>query len=366
MPSQNQSEGLSDIHSTKSGDENMKNTEDKRSHEEYLVSVLDNHLKGFEDIFENIQSRIDELVEEYPNSEAIHNKVNEWVSLMEKLNHQAKKHKKVNIDSNTMETPSRFLNLSQNEDTENQIISTPLIIKRNDDDDAKRNEDNTAVVQSSNPEKNSNNDPASILQTHMEKPSMEQSSFSEETPSLMLEMIKRTDEEEKKSNQKKIQDNEVPSFDLKISQLSSNVDESEVEVDATPHAAQTEIQAESENRSIEKDVQITGIQTMFEKIEEQDNTEKQISDLIQNTSFLNPQEDPYKTPAKSVHQEQTTTDISKTEEIITKMVRPDREKNIPEVFCSPYYLRQVAMKEARTAHENNISGYAFHVEGEMM
>ncbi|KAJ0716262.1 hypothetical protein HanPI659440_Chr13g0510711 [Helianthus annuus] len=364
MPSQNQSEGLSDIHSTKSGDENMKNIEDKKSHE-YLVTVLDDHLKGFEEIFENIQSRIDEIVEEYPNSEALHNKVNECVSLIEKLNHQAKKHKKVNIDSTMMETPSRFLNLSQNEDTKNQIISTPLIIKR-DDDDAKRNEDNTAVVQSSNPEKISNNDPASILQTHIEKPSMEQSSFSEETPSLMLEMIKKTDEEEKKSNQKKIQDNEVPSFDLKISQLSSNVDENEVEVDATPHAAQTEIQAESENRSIEKDVQITGIQTMFDRIEEQDNTEKQISDLIQNTSFLNPQEDPYKTPAKSVHQEQPTTDISKTEEIITRMVRPDREKNLPEVFCSPYYLRQVAMKEARTAHENNISGYAFHAEGEMM
>ncbi|XP_035842079.1 uncharacterized protein DDB_G0283697-like [Helianthus annuus] len=87
MPSQNQSEGLSDIHSTKSGDENMKNIEDKRSHEEYLVTVLDDHLKGFEDIVENIQSRIDEIVEEYPNSEALHNKVNEWVSLMEKLNH---------------------------------------------------------------------------------------------------------------------------------------------------------------------------------------------------------------------------------------------------------------------------------------
>ncbi|XP_022008051.1 myosin heavy chain, clone 203-like [Helianthus annuus] len=54
MPSQNQSEGLSDIHSTKSGDENMKNIEDKRSHEEYLVTVLDDYLKGFEDIFENI------------------------------------------------------------------------------------------------------------------------------------------------------------------------------------------------------------------------------------------------------------------------------------------------------------------------
>ena len=181
----------------------------------------------------------------------------------------------------------------------------------------------------------------------------------------MLEIIKKTDEEEKKSNLKKFNDDEVPSFDLKISQLSSNVDENEVEVDATRHAAQTEIQTESENKIIEKEVQITGIQTTFYRIEEQ-HTEKEISDLIQNTSFLNPQEDPYKTPAKSVHQEQTTTDISKTEEIITKMVRPDREKNIPEVFCSPYYLRQVAMKEARTAHENNISGYAFHAEGEMM
>ncbi|XP_022007191.1 uncharacterized protein LOC110906354 [Helianthus annuus] len=185
IPSQNQSEGLSDIHSTKSGDENMKNIEDKKSHEEYLVNVLNDHLKGFEEIFENIQSRIDEIVEKYPNSEALHNKINEWVPLIEKFNHQAKKHKKVNIDSTMMETPSRFLNLSQNEDTENQIISTPLIIKRNDDD-AKRNEDNTAVVQSPNPEKISDNDPASILQTHIEKPSMEQSSFSEETPSLML------------------------------------------------------------------------------------------------------------------------------------------------------------------------------------
>ena len=201
MPSQNQSEGLSDIHSTKSGDENMKNIKDKKSHEEYLVNVLDDHLKGFEEIFENIQSRIDEIVEEYPNSEALHIKVNEWVSLMEKLNHQAKKHKKVNIDSTMMETPSRFLNLSQNEDTENQIISTPLIVKRNDDA-TKRNEDKTAVVQSTNPEKISDNDPASILQTHIEKPSMEQSSFSEETPSLMLEIIKKTDEEEKKSNKK--------------------------------------------------------------------------------------------------------------------------------------------------------------------
>ncbi|XP_035832787.1 uncharacterized protein LOC118481691 [Helianthus annuus] len=215
MQSQNQSEGLPDIHSTKSGDENMKNIEDKRSHEEYLVSVLDDHLKGFEDIFENIQSRIDELVEEYPNSEALHNKVNEWVSLMEKLNHQAKKHKKVNIDSNMMETPSRFLNLSQNEDTENQIISTPLVIKRNDDDDAKCNEDNIVVVQSSSPEKNSNNDPASILQTHMEKPSLEQSSFSEETPSVMLEMIKRTDEEEKKSNQRKFRIMRDTLFEIK-------------------------------------------------------------------------------------------------------------------------------------------------------
>ncbi|XP_022031801.2 uncharacterized protein LOC110932856 [Helianthus annuus] len=292
MPSQNQSEGLSDIHSTKSGDENMKNIEDKKSHEEYLVTALDDHFKGFEEIFESIQSCIDEIVEEYPNSEAVHNKVNEWASLIEKFNHQAKKHKKVNIDSTLMETPSRFLNLSQNEDTENQIISTPLIVKRNDDD-TKRNEDNTTLFQSSNPEKISENEPASILQTHIEKPSMVQSSFSEETPSLMLEIIKKTDEEEKKSNKKKIEDDEVPSFDLKISQLSSNVDENEVEVDATRHAAQTEIQAESENKKIEKEVQITGIQTMFDRIEEQD-TEKEINDLIQNTSFLNPQEDPYK------------------------------------------------------------------------
>ncbi|KAJ0490978.1 hypothetical protein HanHA300_Chr12g0461711 [Helianthus annuus] len=135
MPSQNQSEGLSDIHSTKTGDENMKNIEDKKSNEEYLVNVLDDHIKGFEEIFEKIQSRVDEIVEEYPNSEALHNKVNEWVSLIEKLNHQVKKHKKVDIDSTMIETPSRFLNLSQNEDTENQIISTPLIIQRNDDDE---------------------------------------------------------------------------------------------------------------------------------------------------------------------------------------------------------------------------------------
>ncbi|KAJ0468125.1 putative Ulp1 protease family catalytic domain, papain-like cysteine peptidase superfamily [Helianthus annuus] len=364
IPSQNQSEGLSDIHSTKSGDENMKNIKDKKSHEEYLVTALDQHFKGIEEVFESIQSRIDEIVEENPTSEALHNKVNEWVSLIEKFHHQAKKHQKVNIDSTMIETPSRFLNLSQNEDTENQIISTPLIVKRNDDD-TKHNEDSSPLVQSSNPETISENEPASVLQTHIEKPSMVQSSFSEETPSLMLEIIKKTDEEEKKSNLKKFNDDEVPSFDLKISQLPSNVDENEVEVDATGHGEQTEIQAESEKKTIEQDVQITGIQTMFDRIEEQD-TEKEISDLLQNTSFLHPQEDQYKTPAKSVHQEQPTTDISKTEEIITKMVRPDREKNVPEVFCSPYYLRQVAMKESRTAHENNISGYAFHAKGEMM
>ncbi|XP_021991760.1 FK506-binding protein 5-like [Helianthus annuus] len=274
MPSQIQSEGLSDIHSTKSGDENMKNIEGKKSNEEYVVSALDYHFKGFEEVFESIESRIDEIIEEYPNSEVVHNKVSEWASLIEKFNNQAKKHKKVNVDSTLIETPSRFLNLSQNEDTENQIISTPLIVKRNDDA-TKRNEDNTAVVQPSNPEKKIiENEPTSSLQTHIENPSLVQSSFSEETPSLMLEIIKKTDEEEKNQIKKKIQNDEVPSFDLKISQLSSNVDENEVEVDTTRHAPQTEIQTESENKTIEKEVQITGIETMFERIEEQ-KTEKE-------------------------------------------------------------------------------------------
>ncbi|MFS7910710.1 hypothetical protein Hanom_Chr02g00109401 [Helianthus anomalus] len=152
IPSHNQSEGLSDIHSTKSGNENMKNIEGKKSNEEYVVTALDYHFKGFEEVFESIQSRIDEIIAEYPNSGIVHNKVNEWASLIEKCNDQAKKHKKVSIDSTMIETPSRFLNLSQNEDTENQIISSPLIVKRNEEA-TQHNEDNIIVVQSSNPEK---------------------------------------------------------------------------------------------------------------------------------------------------------------------------------------------------------------------
>ncbi|XP_035845198.1 uncharacterized protein LOC110933381 [Helianthus annuus] len=188
MPSQIQSEGLSDIHSTKSGDENMKNIEGKKSNEEYVVTALDYHFKGFEEVFESIQSRIDEIIEEYPNSEIVHNKVNEWASLIEKFNDQAKKHKKVSIDSTLIETPSRFLNLSQNEDTENQNISTPLIVKCNDDA-TKRNEDNTTVVQSSNPEKIIENEPTSSLQTHIENPSLALTSSEKEETEKEEKMI---------------------------------------------------------------------------------------------------------------------------------------------------------------------------------
>ncbi|KAJ0908508.1 hypothetical protein HanRHA438_Chr07g0311211 [Helianthus annuus] len=157
----------------------------------------------------------------------------------------------------------------------------------------------------------------------------------------MLEMIKKTDETEK--NQiKKNQNDEVPSFDLKISQLSPNENENEVEDDTTRNVAQSGNQTKSENPTSEKGVetciQITGIQTMLDRIDEND-TEKEINDLIQNTSFLNPQEDPYKTPAKSVQEEQPTSDINKTEEIIIKIVRPDRQKNAGEALCSPYYQR---------------------------
>ncbi|MFS7968934.1 hypothetical protein Hanom_Chr09g00803271 [Helianthus anomalus] len=104
---------------------------------------------------------------------------------------------------------------------------------------------------------------------------------------------------------------------------------------------------------------------MLDRIDEND-TEKDISDLIQNTSFLKPQEDPYKTPAKSGQEEQPISDINKTEEIITKIVGLDRQKNVGEALCSTYYQREIAMNEARTASENNISGYAFNGEGDIM
>ncbi|MFS8002155.1 hypothetical protein Hanom_Chr13g01198781 [Helianthus anomalus] len=93
---------------------------------------------------------------------------------MEKCNDQAKMHKKVSIDSTMIETPSRFLNLSQNEDIENQIISSPLIVKRNDGT-TKRNEDTTNVVQSSNPEKPIQKETPSSLQTYKENPLLVQS-----------------------------------------------------------------------------------------------------------------------------------------------------------------------------------------------
>ncbi|MFS8002154.1 hypothetical protein Hanom_Chr13g01198771 [Helianthus anomalus] len=53
-PSQNQSEGLSDIHSTKSGDENMISNEGEKSNEEYVVKALYHHFEGFEEIFQKI------------------------------------------------------------------------------------------------------------------------------------------------------------------------------------------------------------------------------------------------------------------------------------------------------------------------
>ncbi|MFS7954332.1 hypothetical protein Hanom_Chr07g00629031 [Helianthus anomalus] len=55
----------------------MKSNEGKKSNEENVVNALDYHFKGFEEIFKTIQSRIDEIIEEYPNSEIVHNKVNE-------------------------------------------------------------------------------------------------------------------------------------------------------------------------------------------------------------------------------------------------------------------------------------------------
>ncbi|MFS7934412.1 hypothetical protein Hanom_Chr05g00391281 [Helianthus anomalus] len=63
-------------------------------------------------------------------------------------------------------------------------------------------------------------------------------------------------------------------------------------------------------KEVETSIQITRIPTMLARIQEQ-NTEKENSDLIQNTSFLNPQEDPYNTPAKPVPEEQPASDINK-------------------------------------------------------
>ncbi|MFS8034668.1 hypothetical protein Hanom_Chr17g01583861 [Helianthus anomalus] len=81
----------------------MISNEGEKFNEEYVVKALDHHFKGFEEIFQKIQSRIDEAIEEYPNNEIFHNKVNEWASLMEKCNDPAKMHKKVSIDSTMIE-----------------------------------------------------------------------------------------------------------------------------------------------------------------------------------------------------------------------------------------------------------------------
>ncbi|MFS7939404.1 hypothetical protein Hanom_Chr05g00451311 [Helianthus anomalus] len=173
---------------------------------------------------------------------------------MEKCNDAAKMRNKVNFDSiKTLcdqQTPSRFLNLnqSQNEETENDNIFSPST--------EKRNEDTTIVVQSPSTEETNENNTVvqtsickkktpSSLEKRNENPLLVQSSINEETPLIMLKMIKKTEEAERITKQKTIQNDEGSSFDLKISQMASNEKDPEVEDDTSRNAAQSEDQKDA-------------------------------------------------------------------------------------------------------------------------